>query len=326
MLRNFLMRRFVLALLCAVCWTHTLSAIPGSSFLFGEDSVSLDFGVTLLRGQIKESVYINDYLLSRLDWEVPAMPGITVGVAYKIDPLWILCSRFMAALPGRSGMIRDYDWAESDDSGGYLLNGVLSHYSESENYVRNAFRLDADFLYLLTGSEHRRLDFVLGLTWQHFSFQGKNGFYQYPPESDPVHLEGLAISYMTDHILPVTGLAYSRDFGKGFSSSSILKAGIFGIERAYDQHHLRQLDFYDYFLLLPQLEFSQTFSLDLSSRVGSAVSFFVLWYPETRGWSYVENLSSGESGWLSSIGSASSVVVGAEMRIQFLFGGATRTP
>jgi len=308
-----------LVLCCGLLHRGALHAMPGAGFLFSEDETSLDFGFTMMYGRIRELVYVEEYLLSRLDWDVAPLSGFRVGGAHKFDG-WTLSASFMCALPGRSGHIRDYDWAEEDDEGEFLLTGVHTHYSQHPNYVRNAFRLDLDALLPLAANVRWRLDFVVGLTWQRFIFRGRDGFYQYPPSADPAYLtEPKVVTFTTDQILPIAGLMYSRTLGEYFAIGSVLKLGILGYERTYDEHHLRDLDFIDYFILLPYIELRQSLSLSLGRGVYSEIVLFLICFPETRGWSVMEDLSTGTWYGLRSDGGASSFFIGGEVNIPFSF-------
>jgi hypothetical protein len=127
-------------------------------------------------------------------------------------------------------------------------------------------------------------------------------------------------SYTTDQILPVFGLLYSRALGEDTAISSLLKVGIIGFECAYDQHHLRDLDFIDYYILLPYVEFRQSFALRLGNRVSSELTFLLVWYPKTYGSSFIKDLTDRQLYMLASTGAASSYMIGGEVSFKFSFG------
>ena len=274
----------------------------------------------MMYGQVREHVYIYDkYLLSRLDWDVEPLLGLTFGWARKVSAESCLGVSFMIGLPGGSGMIKDYDWADKGDDE-YLLNNVWTHYSAHPNNIESAFRINLDYISRLAEGEGRRLDYLLGIMWQHLSFEAQGGFYQYPPRSDPQNLTGLVSSYTTDIVLPVVGLMYSRSPGDAFAMSSLLKFGIAGFQLAYDQHHLRDIDFFDYYFLIPYIEARQSFALAFGNRNAVEFALFAVWYPKTYGSSYIKDLAEQATYRLRSTGAASSYFLGGEVSMHFSFG------
>jgi outer membrane protease len=309
---------------CAACLVlcfagaSALRALPSPGFLWSEDRAAFHFGGSLAYGQVKEYVFSGDYLLSRLDWDAHSLFGFGAGVDYKSEAC-LISAAFMLDIPGNCGGLRDYDWAETDSDGSYSHNGVQSHYSEHRNTIKNAFRFDFDVLLPWTGGERWRLDYIFGLTWQHYSFLGKDGFYQYPPKSAPIKVTGAVASYTTDQILPVAGLAYSRKISSGFALTSLMKLGLLGFQRAYDEHHLRRLDFIDYFIFQPYIEVRQQFALSLGERFDMETAIFFLCYPRAPGISLLKDLSTGEVFRLASTGGARSEFFGAEINFHFAF-------
>jgi outer membrane protease len=304
-----------------ICSGGTLVALPGAGFFWSDDQVSLDFGTGFMSGHVKEYVFAKrDYLLSRLDWDAHGLFGARAGVSYKTAAVMV-SGAFTLIFPGGCGMLKDYDWANPAPDGGYLYDGVLSNYSEHKNSIKNAFRLDLDFIFPWVSGAKRRLDFLVGITWQHHSFRGKNGFTQYPPGSDPKYLDdyGTVITYTTDQVVPVAGLVYSRKFGSRFAALSMLKLGIVGFACNYDQHHLRSLDFIDYYALLPYIEFRQHFSFAVTKQFEIEIAAFLICYPRVPGWNFMKNLKNGETYKLAGSGGARSSFIGAEINFHFTF-------
>ncbi|MDR2734199.1 MAG: omptin family outer membrane protease [Spirochaetota bacterium] len=300
------------------CGSGTLNALPSPGFFWSEDRASLQFGGSFAYGQVKEYVFSGNYLLSRLDWDAHNLFGARFGGAYKFESC-IISAAFLLGIPGGCGILKDYDWAETDAAGNYLYNGVPSHYSEHRNILKNSFRFDCDFLLPWVNGRRWRFDWIYGLTWQHYSFAGKDGFYQYPPTSAPITIEGPVATYTTDAILPVMGLAYSRDMNNGFAFTSMVKLGIAGFQRGYDEHHLRKLDFIDYFIFLPYIELRQQFSLSLAERFDIEIAIFLLCYPRAPGLSYLKDLDTGNIFRLASRGGARAESIGAEINFHFMF-------
>jgi len=301
---------------------RALFAVPGAHFLLNDDKREIDFGFTMMHGLVKEYVYIYDesYLLSLLDWDVAPLHGLTFGYSRKFDKR-IFSASLMVAIPGRSGLMKDYDWAEME-GGEYTGNGVWTHYSEHPNYIERAFRLDLDWIYNWRHGEKWRLNYLIGFTWQHLSFCSYDGFYQYfyPPTVEPIEVKGQVVSYTTDQFLPVFGLMYSRLCSNDFAISSLLKLGLIGFQLAYDQHHMRDLDFIDFYLFQPYIEVRQSFALDFGKSIASELTFFLLWYPKAYGYSYLKDLSDGQLYKLLSTGAASSYFIGGEVSLRFSFG------
>ena len=291
------------------------AAAPAPGFLSGNAAVSWQVFNGLQSGMIKEYVFIGDYLLSRLDWNIDLQPSLGTALHFRSGD-WVFGFSVVIGIPAHVGWMKDYDWSEKDSSGFY--NGVWTHYSEHDLVMDQAFRLELSGYLHLGGFFGGQVWLGASLGWQRYAMQGMDGFVEYPPGSERQYLSGKkVISYTTDQILPMIGVLSEWCF-KSLSASLELRGSVIGFERAYDQHHERSLDFYDYFYFLPSLEIRASFGFAFSEAVRWYLTGIVVVFPETRGESYMTDLSVGKSYQLTSEGGASSWFAGIETGFQFM--------
>ena len=309
-------RQWMLVLLIFLVTCGNLpAAAPAPGFVNGSAAVSWEFSSGIQSGMIKEYVFSRDYLLSRLDWNIDLLSSLGTALHFRSGD-WVFGFSFVVGLPASVGWMKDYDWADRDTDG-LTYNGTLSNYSEHDLVMDHALRLELSGYLNLGGLLGGKIWFGASLGWQRYAMQGMDGFAEYPPGTDPFFLTGKVISYTTDQILPMIGLL-SEWSSKTLSASFELRGSIIGYERAYDQHHIRSLDFYDYFIFLPSLEVSASLSFAFSETARWFLSATLSVFPETRGASYMTDLSVGKSYELMSEGGASSWFLGFETGLQFL--------
>lgn len=310
-------RQWLLVLGIFCLSVKNLSALaPASGFFSGEASGVWQIGLGFQTGMIKEYVFVGDYLLSRLDWKLKVQPELRTALHFRSDQ-WVFGFSACLGLPLSTGWMKDYDWAEKN-SLGLLYNGILSHYSEHDLIPDQAFCLELS-AYLQLGK------FIGGqawlgssLGWQRYSMHGRDGFAEYPPGSTPVPFYGKVISYTTDQLRPLVGVLIEWA-STTLSAAFEVRGSLIGFERAYDQHHLRREDFYDFFYFVPSIEIRTSVSLAVSDKVRCLSSLHLSLFPKTRGKSYLTKLDSGKSYRLSSEGGASSWFAGIETGLQFSF-------
>ena len=291
------------------------AAAPTPGFINGLAAASWEFSSGVQSGMIKEYVFSGNYLLSRLDWDIDLLSSLGTALHFRSGH-WIFGFSVVLGLPANTGWMKDYDWADRNTDG-LTYNGVLSNYSEHDLFMDHALRLELSGYLQLGGFLGGKVWFGASLGWQRYAMQGMDGFYEYPPGTGENFLTGKVISYTTDQILPMIGLL-SEWSSKTLSASLELRGSIIGYERAYDQHHMRSLDFYDYFIFLPSLEVSASLSFAFSATARWFLSATLAVFPETRGASYMTDLSVGKSYELTSEGGASSWFLGFETGLQFL--------
>jgi outer membrane protease len=279
------------------------------------EDLAFGLGFGFQRGMIQEYVFAGDYLLSRLDWDFASLWSIGTGLHFRTGGM-VFGFSFTLGIPSTVGTMKDYDWAERDGEG--LYTGVFSNYSEHDNALDHVIRLEVSGYFPLGRGLGASLWFGASLGWQRYAMQGMDGFYQYPPGSEPVPLTGKVISYTTDQVLPMIGLL-AEWASTEINGSLELRGSIIGFERAYDQHHMRALDFIDYFFFLPSFELRASLGLTLSSDASWYLTGFFVIFPRVPGKSYMTEIASGLSYALTSEGGASSWFVGLETGVQFRF-------
>jgi len=98
-----------------------------------------EFSFNITKLEIKEFVFIDDYVLSRLDWKFDNKFDLTVGMTYRLSKKVNFKGILTCSLPLKNGTMDDYDWAETDAATNYTQSGILTHQSHHIN------KLDYDF-------------------------------------------------------------------------------------------------------------------------------------------------------------------------------------
>lgn len=294
-----------------------LVSLPAPGYLTSTAPAMFELGGGFMTGTIHEYVFVGDYMLSRLDWDVKPLWLARAAFAYNFDNDVILHASCAVGIPARTGVMQDYDWRTTDVNGKYT--GEWSNYSIHTNEMAAALFLDLDVLFPVGTSFGGKLFVTAGLSWQHFAMEGLDGHLEYPPGTAPIVQSGKVISYTTDQLLLTLGAVQAWRWASFCSASFSVTGSFLGFEKAVDQHHSTLKDYTDVFYLVPWLKAVYAMSFDVSAEasIGFAVNFS--WFPERRGTSY-ETLADGTSyEFTGQKGGESSFFVGAEINMQFLF-------
>jgi outer membrane protease len=172
-------------------------------------------GVTL--GVAREFVLSGSYVVSELDW--PLLPAITVGAALDLTTPagFIATLEAQTAVPSYTGTMTDSDFLNGD--------GVKTHYSQSDSYLKGAAMLTAQAgwaIPLPPDQPWTLLAPFLQFEYMQFNWSAENGYLQYPPPSQTappytpwspsttkVTIYGPGILYSQTFLIPSAGLKAS---------------------------------------------------------------------------------------------------------------------
>jgi outer membrane protease len=200
----------------------------------------------LLWGQGEEQVYrdsSSDDLLSQLLWDMKPLWYLGAALDFsqrepskKWGGFATLSAKF--GIPAETGSMEDRDWQAPGPE--------LTNYSWHNNNTESAIILD------LTGGINIPLKslfvlrFSLGLSYLHFSWAARDGYYLYGIGTDRYgSVSGAVISYSQDWLLLPFGVSFAILPGSRFSGSLHFSAGPALIFIGRDTHHRRNLMFLD---------------------------------------------------------------------------------
>jgi len=196
-------------------------------------------------------------LLSELLWDMKPVLYLGLQADYgRINPMSIpgifASLSFKAGIPGDSGYLENRDWQSTQ-------NTALTNYSRHTNATNAFLMLDlAVGASIPIGSVLYIKPFISG-SWMHFSFTGRDGFYQYasggggiygPIEDAPIISEyGKAITYQQDWLLIAAGLTAGTNYFAPFSFELTFQISPLTYCAAIDNHIKRNTIFNDYTFL-----------------------------------------------------------------------------
>jgi outer membrane protease len=238
------MKRRPVLLVCILSITaslHGWHALPRTDAAGGWN---FQTGRHWTQGMLSEYVMLDDYTLSRLDWDM-AFWSISAALSVPLSQTLRLQAGYLLS-PGvqLSGNMEDRDWA-NEDAGGYTRDGILSHYSFHDNYLNWNLLIDANIAMQQIQNRTLKLSLLGGIQYSSIKFTSRDGYYEYPAGSPGVPLIGDVITYRVRRMFPYTG------FTADFFPESTLSGSVFFtysplvFSEAYDEHLLRSLDFID---------------------------------------------------------------------------------
>ncbi|MDR2897533.1 MAG: omptin family outer membrane protease [Spirochaetaceae bacterium] len=203
------------------------------------------FGV--IAGSVDEYVYEDDYLLSKLVWDMK--PLFYIGVSTSLTVYGVeLSASLTLGLPGNSGVMEDFDYLN--------YNSAVTNYSISQAKIRSRLQTDVSL-----GYEFNLLDrFTITPFWEFryrvLSFEGYGGYYQYPPEWNPPYTEwtpdapksyftGSLITYHQQYLFTGFGFSGSADISERLSLSLLFRFSPLVWCTAVDHHILGAVEYLD---------------------------------------------------------------------------------
>jgi Outer membrane protease len=284
---------------------YTLSIAPNARVLYGSNS---------------ELIYSSGALISRLDWplEPAALLGQSLSLATSLG--LELSIDYASALSAASGQVEDSDYLNGD--------GVRTHYSRHEGYLERAQAIDALVGWALALTPSIVLHPFALIEVLDFFWTGRDGYYQYPPETQapytpwspevPRHeVRGVVISYSQLFLAPALGLGLELRPSRAISASASIAASPLAMAKTVDSHFLRYLAFSDSirgsWFLRPEVGAS----LALGRKLRCSLSLSYTWIGgDGSGETMIDDALSGASYLLSSSD-------GCDARAAFFSGRAT---
>lgn len=312
-----------------LCGWHALpGAIPLEK---GKWSMATDVRISSISA--REYVLVKDnagdeYMLSRLDWELKALT--TLGASFSRKALahsglvnfgaWIW-------LPTARGTMGDYDWAHDDGAlpePNLLYDGLWTHFSHHENKINHFITLDGNYFFQSGG---KTLRFVGGggVFLRSFRMDAYDGYIQYPPDptttspldTPKTNVYGTGITYQLLTLAAYAGCGVIWNPGK-------VDISLFGFVtpltqlKAIDQHLFRSLEFTDHINMGWYIFSALRIGVALSPKMRLQLQAELLLQPKKRGDSYVEDMTSGAGGWLDQQGASSTRGLSLALRLEFL--------
>jgi outer membrane protease len=230
-----------------------VAALAAAALPAGAEGVTLTTrstaGVTL--GVAKEFVLDGSYVVSELDW--PLLPAITVGAALDLTtPVGFIATlEAQAAVPSYTGTMTDSDFLNGD--------GVKTHYSQSDTYLKGAVMVTAQAGWSIPLPPDQPWAFFapfLQFEYMQFNWSAENGYLQYPPETSypytpwspstaKVNIYGPGILYSQTFLIPAVGLKASLRPLQTLTIDMSVAVSPYMWCFDIDDHLFRSLRFYD---------------------------------------------------------------------------------
>jgi outer membrane protease len=277
-----------------VILTLFLSAYASAEI--NQKSLSVSPLAGILYGQSEEIVYKNsssNLYLSELLWDLK--PLFYIGVAADFGPKdpfrqhgFFASASLKYGLPFRTGIMEDRDWMN------YSFDYV-THYSRHDAYSRGGFLSDVSAGYSWRLSDFLALKVFGEFTYMRFSWSARDGYVQYPsndtsgkyPEWNgnipKKHVFGLGITYIQNWFIISPGLSLTAKINRLFSFDGNLNYSPLIYCYDKDEHHLRELIFYDYCYYGHFIRGKAAFTCSLAKNMDLSLSAAYAYITGTRG-------------------------------------------
>jgi outer membrane protease len=201
----------------------------------------------IIYGQAFEYVYpipgqTKAELLSELKWDMK--PVFYAGLQLDFEPADIMRSlgffssiSFKAGLPKDSGVMEDRDWQSAG-------NSSLTNFSSHTNRTNSFYILDAALGISLPVKSIICIKPFLSGSWMHFSFTGRDGYYEYVNPPNKGLLSGNVINYKQDWLLVAAGFEIETNVFSPLTINLSFQISPFTYCNALDEH-IRAKDFYN---------------------------------------------------------------------------------
>jgi outer membrane protease len=206
-------------------------------------------GTGVLLGQVKEFVYRDsggDDYLSTLLWDLKPMVYLGSALSFsRTDPLAGLGVEANLSvkfgLPLLSGSIEDRDWMNNPDE--------LTHYSKHDAYLQGgaAFPLLLDFSGGITIPIASRfaIKALSSFSFMRFSWEARDGYTKYPPDSPPTAFSGTGITYDQHWFIFSPGFGVFWPFHRSLSMGFSLFISPLIYVKALDTHVRTNVQYFD---------------------------------------------------------------------------------
>lgn len=270
---------FLSALLCA-----TLAFLPAQAFCQPAKktyTLSTTISIGMLYGQAVDLVYdqtvSTNYKISGLTW--PFEPLFYYGAGLSLASKTGLFANLdvKQGIAGKTGTMTDSDYLN--------LDGIRTHYSESDSYTERAVLLDLKVGFNLPLQSAITFSVFGGFSYMDFKWSARDGYYQYPasgsygsyapwsPSVTKTPIYGTAILYEQTYLMGLIGLSASYRIDRSFTLGASCSVAPIADCYTADNHELRLVDFYSKlsggFMIEPGL------SLQYAIKPGAAITLSV---------------------------------------------------
>lgn len=205
--------------------------------------ISTSAGPTI--GVAREFVYIEDEILSELEW--PMYPVWSVDVASSLK--WKVGLEISAAvsigIPGAAGTFKDSDFnLQPEDS-------VKTHYSQHDGYLEHSLAASCATSWKFK-TRHIDITPSIGFKYLKYKWTAQDGYTQYGEGDDPwskdepkEKIYGTSIAYQQEYIMPTLGISVAFPFLDRFSAQIGVMGSPYVSCVGTDNHFLRDTTFTD---------------------------------------------------------------------------------
>lgn len=219
-------------------WTH---------FTPSNISMSLSSGI-LNGGKARELVYVQDYKVSQLDWEMKNSPIVKADLSWKFLPWLSFNAKGWSTISSNKTTMDDYDWLDEENSN---LITDWSHHPSTKLKYANEF--DLNFQGNFLNYKNTKVSGVVGYQENRFSWNASGGYFNYSDkDEDGNYIPDSAqeiqgefepgeslIGYQQKFSVPYFGLAGQYVY-KDFEFNSLVKYSPWAKAKDYDIHYERE--------------------------------------------------------------------------------------
>ncbi|MFC3907632.1 omptin family outer membrane protease [Legionella dresdenensis] len=253
------------------------------------ERLSLNSSIGYLTGKAQEFVYVEDYQLSQLDWDIKGSAVIKGEGNFKLLSWLDANAQGWITLAAGNAVMDDYDWLNP-------MQEQWTDWSHHDNTSLNqANKIDFSLRAWLPSENNTHFAGIIGYQRNLFSFLAKGGCYNYQngnitgcfPAGEK------SLGYKQTFSAPYLGLAgnYVRN---AFEFNSVFKYGPDVDAKDTDQHYLRNLTYQDN---SQDSEFYNV-TLNLGYYIKPQVKLFaegeLNYFPNSKGDMLVRDNDSGE--------------------------------
>lgn len=268
----------------------SLSAFALKKFNF---SIKPEFGI--LNGHIYEYVFDEtssntDNILSKLDWEIVAIPYAELSATFDFFKYINLCLNGKIGIPKTSGFMQDYDWLE--------YTTELTNYSKSTNKLNSFYAINASLGANIYATQNLLFTIFAAYDYMYIGFDSYDGYYSYKTYNwEKISMSGKVISYFQEYNSCFLGIKSQFLIKNRFEIYSDLSfCPTLSTNNSLDYHYINTTTggtlFWDHITNIFQLKqkISFLYKINNHSKIGLSGSFKYI--PISKGDDYYTKITS----------------------------------
>lgn len=290
-LRNFFFQTKIFPIMIFIIVSSASFSSASEKFNF---SIKPEFGI--LNGHIYEYVFDEsssntNNIVSKLDWEVIAIPYAELSTNFNFFKYINLCVNGKVGIHKKSGYMQDYDWLE--------YTTELTNYSKSTNKLNSFYTINASLGANIYATQNLIFTIFAAYDYMYIGFDSYDGYNSYKTNNwKNISMSGKVISYFQEYNSCFFGIKSQFLINRFEFSSDLSFCPTLSVNNALDYHYINGKQagtgtlYWDNITSIFQLKqkLSILYNINKHSKIGISSAFKYI--PISKGDDYCTKITS----------------------------------